>query len=385
MLHSLGATIILVTHHTHHLAGCDAVLLLNTQGEAEAYGTPAHVFGEAATAGLQGNTVGSTPAQLFGEAVIGGVAGGEGYTVGDSAGGITTDNPQEGAAAVSGNTGGNNCVHIGGDTTGGVSARVVVSGGAALLAVSDVSVGGDTGGGNTGGGHTGRGPSKKKRGKGRAKQTVKRDTVREPPVAPNADGVTPSAVENTVGELAMAGNTVGEPSVIDQAADVPPMVQDTIGGGRASSAMDTENDTGKETEVAARAATVTEATETAARAAAMGAAMGVVMGAAETEVVARAAATEAREAAERAATRAAAMGAEETAENPTDYKTESAKKSNAAGDLRSPNRIIAAEERETGFVKTSVWATYAKALGSGALVALVVTYTLSQVCICIYK
>jgi len=42
------------------------------------------------------------------------------------------------------------------------------------------------------------------------------------------------------------------------------------------------------------------------------------------------------------------------------------------------SRLIQEEERETGFVKASVWSTYATALGAGALLALVVAYTFGQ-------
>jgi hypothetical protein len=57
-------------------------------------------------------------------------------------------------------------------------------------------------------------------------------------------------------------------------------------------------------------------------------------------------------------------------------------KGNGAPKLAPPepknSRLIQEEERETGFVKGSVWSTYASALGMGALLALILAYTTGQ-------
>jgi hypothetical protein len=58
--------------------------------------------------------------------------------------------------------------------------------------------------------------------------------------------------------------------------------------------------------------------------------------------------------------------------------TAAGQKENAPVPDGRSRRLILDEERETGFVKGSVWSTYATALGAGALLALLVAYTVGQ-------
>mmetsp|Transcript_28733 Transcript_28733/g.88069 ORF Transcript_28733/g.88069 Transcript_28733/m.88069 type:complete len:891 (-) Transcript_28733:519-3191(-) len=53
-------------------------------------------------------------------------------------------------------------------------------------------------------------------------------------------------------------------------------------------------------------------------------------------------------------------------------------KNGGVNGAKTTNRLIKDEERETGYIKASVWRTYATALGVGALMALVFAYTIGQ-------